>query len=53
MTFTKVVAGAVMVQGLALLGLSAANANVTLTYTGNGFTNIFPPFAVHTPPQTR
>jgi hypothetical protein len=43
MTFTKVVAGAVMVQGLALLGLSAANANVILTYTGNDFTTLSPP----------
>jgi hypothetical protein len=45
MTFTKVVACAVMVQGLALLGLSAANANVILTYTGNDFTTLSPPFA--------
>jgi hypothetical protein len=31
------------VQGLALLGLSAANANVILTYIGNAFTAILPP----------
>jgi hypothetical protein len=44
MNFRKVVAGAVMVQGLALLGLSAANANVILTYTGKDFTNFTAPY---------
>jgi MYXO-CTERM domain-containing protein len=42
MKLRNVVAGAVMVQGLALLDLSAANANVILTYTGNDF-NTFSP----------
>jgi MYXO-CTERM domain-containing protein len=40
MKFRKVVAGAVIVQGLTLLSLPAANANVILTYTGNVF-NVF------------
>jgi MYXO-CTERM domain-containing protein len=44
MKFRKVVAGAVMVQGLALLDLSAANANVILTYTGNDFTDVVTPY---------
>jgi MYXO-CTERM domain-containing protein len=47
MNFRKVVAGAVLVQGLALLDLSAAHANVILTYTGNDFTG----FSVPPPPN--
>jgi hypothetical protein len=43
MRFSKMVAGAVMVQGLALTGLSSANANVILTYTGNDFTGYTSP----------
>jgi hypothetical protein len=42
MKFRLVVAVAIMSQGLALLDLSAANANVILTYTGNDF-NTFQP----------
>jgi hypothetical protein len=52
MTFTKAVAGAVMVQGLALLGLPAAHANVILTYTGNDFTSFTPPLGSPGQPYT-
>lgn len=44
MKFRKVVVGAVMVQGLALLDLSGAHADVILTYTGNDFTTFFAPY---------
>ena len=38
MNFKKMVAGALIAQGIAMLGLSGANASVILTYTGNEFT---------------
>jgi MYXO-CTERM domain-containing protein len=44
MKFRKVVAGAVLVQGIALLGPSAAHANVILSYTGNDFTFVTTPY---------
>jgi hypothetical protein len=44
MKFRMMVAGAVIVQGLAWLGLSAAHANVILTYTGNDFTSFTAPY---------
>lgn len=44
MKFRKVVAGAVIVQGLALLDLSGAHADVILTYTGNDFTIFTAPY---------
>jgi MYXO-CTERM domain-containing protein len=47
MKFWKMVAGAVMVLGLALQSQSAANANVILTYTGNGFTTVEPPYTTN------
>ena len=36
MKVSKLLAGAVIAQGLALLGLSAANADEILTYTVSG-----------------
>jgi MYXO-CTERM domain-containing protein len=45
MKFRNVVAGAVLVQGIALLGLSAAHADVILTYTGNDFTFFTAPYS--------
>jgi PEP-CTERM motif len=52
MKFRKVLAGAVMVQGLALLDLSAAHANIILMYTGNDFNSFGPDLGSPAQPYT-
>jgi hypothetical protein len=44
MNFKKLSTGAAVVMGMVLLGLSAAHANVILTYTGNDFTIFSAPY---------
>ena len=44
MNLRKLVVGAVIAQGLALLGSLAANAEVIYSYTGNHFTNVSGPY---------
>jgi MYXO-CTERM domain-containing protein len=44
MNFKKLSTGAALALGIASLDLPAAHANVILTYTGNDFTTLSPPF---------
>jgi hypothetical protein len=45
MDIKSMASGAAMALSMTLLGAGGAHANVTLTYTGNNFTNFSPPYS--------